>query len=121
MGILIPKEIEALGHFYDIEMSAGEFLAHNGHLIPFLQEMAPVLSSYFPGCPLRLHLERDPETGYEHTLWVHAMWKDSENWRLASEILDGFHREWFFAHSHRARGRMAVDFEFTPQHQSEVA
>lgn len=121
MGVLIPREIEELGQQYDIEMSAGEFLAHNGHLIPFLEEMAPVLASYFPGCPLRLHLERDPESGYENTLWAHAMWSDGENWRVASDILDRFRREWFFAHSHRARGRLAVDFDFLPSIESEVA
>lgn len=118
--MVIPPEIEELGQFYDIEMSAGEFLAHNGHLIPFLREMAPVLARYFPDCPLRLHLERDPETGYETKLWAHAMWSHSENWRAASEILDRFHREWFFQNGHGIHHRMAVDFEFTPS-KSEAA
>ena len=113
MGVLIPKEIEELGRFYDIEMSAGEFLAHNGHLIPFLEEMAPVLARYFPDCPLRLHLERDPETGYEQELWALAHWTgDPDNWMEASQRLDQFRREWWFERVPRVGRQLAVNFEF---------
>ncbi|HEX8465851.1 MAG TPA: hypothetical protein VF627_14640 [Abditibacterium sp.] len=112
MGVLVPKEIEELGRFYDIEMSAGEYLASNDHLIPFLIEMAPVLGGYFPNCPLRIHLERDPETGREEDLWALAMWHDTENWRVASESLDRFRREWWFERSPRVARQLAVNFEF---------
>ena len=113
MGIAIPKEVEDLGQLYEIEVNAIEFLAYNDHLIPFLQEMAPVLASYFPGSPLRLHLERDPETGREMELWALAIWRDgNDGWMEALERLDRFRREWWFHNSSSVRRQLAVNFQF---------
>lgn len=113
MGITIPQEIEALGQWYDIEDEAQEFIAVNGHLIPFLEEMAPVLGGYFPDGRLRLHLERDPETGRELELWAIGTWKSQgDNWQEPIERLDAFRRDWWFQHSLPVRRQLAVSFDW---------
>ena len=110
MGIAIPKEIEELGQLYEVEVSAIEFLAYNSHLIPVLEEMKPVLATYFPGLPVHLQLERDPETGRELGLWAMVQWTNGEHWRVASEALDGFDSQWWFKNGHRTNHLVSVDF-----------
>ncbi len=113
MGITILKEIEALGAEYEIEVGALSFLAERLGLIPILHDMAPVLHHYFPDAPLRLRLERDPETGREMELWALAGWRGAdEDWMQPVEALDRFRHDWWFAHSLPVRRHLAVDFEF---------
>lgn len=113
MGITIPQEIAALGQWYDIEDGAQEFIAVNGHLIPFLEEMAPVLGSYFPDARLRLELERDPETGREMELWAMGTWAgEDEDWKEPIERLDAFCLNWWFQHSPPVRRQLAVSFDY---------
>jgi hypothetical protein len=114
MGVLIPKEIEALGEIYEVEMGAGDFVAAHGSLLPFLQELAPALREYFPDGPLRLHLARDPESGRESQLWVFAHpTTQNGRWEPAAEFLEEFDRTWWRANRQKVRGLVAVDIRFT--------
>ncbi len=111
MGIAIPKEIEELGALYDIEIGAAAWLENRLHLVPVLEEMAPVLKAFFPDGPLRLQLERDPETGRALQIWVYALWcGNPEEWMQARECLDEFDATWWRDNSARIRGQIAVDF-----------
>lgn len=113
MGILISAEVEDLAETYDVEVGALEFLTYNHDLVPFLHELAPVLREYFPNAPLRLHLERDPETGRELELWALAVWtRDSGQWMQAQQKLEAFDKNWWDEKARLHRHRLAVDFVF---------
>ena len=115
MGVLITAEVENLGQQYEIELGAAAYIAEQPFFPPYLKELAPVLCEYLPATSLRLHLERDPETGRESDLWVFAMLPDSLSWQEARIKLEAFQHEWGFRNSLRAFNKVAVDFRFSEE------